>query len=60
MSDKKLNVMNLQVTISKSMAEWNEIVQSIQDDDIAISLVNEFHPKLRCLIIEKLSEGKSL
>jgi hypothetical protein len=57
---KKFTIMDLSVTITLTLAEWNEIIQSIQDDDVAIMLVNEFPKKIRDRMQEELKGTKPM
>jgi len=57
---KNKSLMETEVQISMNMAQWNEIIQSIEDDDIAIMLVNEFPKKIRDSMGEFLKGTKPM
>ena len=52
--------MDLSVTITLTLAEWNEIIQSIQDDDVATMLLKEFPKKIRDKMQEELKGTKPM
>jgi hypothetical protein len=57
---KKITIMDLSVTITLTLAEWNEIIQSIQDDDVATMLLKEFPKKIRDRMHEELKGTKPM
>lgn len=57
---KKITIMDLSVTITLTLAEWNEIIQSIQDDDVATMLLKEFPKKIRDKMQEELKGTKPM